>query len=77
MNIMDKQASIEVLRDALNESKAVERKINNWLRDQNIQTSYAPYGLVSALTQLERFRDEIRNAICDLSGREREGNEND
>lgn len=63
---MDKQVVIDTLRDALNDSKAIERKLRALLRDQGIPLSDAPYGFASGLTRLEDFRDDIRTALSEF-----------
>ena len=60
---MNQQTVINTLRDALNDSKAIERKLNTLIRDQRIDA----YTLSIALTRLENFRDDIRTAIDDVA----------
>ena len=60
---MNQQAIINTLRDALNDSKAIERKLNALIRDRRIDA----YILSIAITRLENFRDDIRTAIDDVT----------
>lgn len=66
----NKQTVTDALRDILNDSNPLERKIRALMHEQGINLSDAPYGLASALERLENFRDDIRNAIDDIETRE-------
>jgi hypothetical protein len=59
---VNKQLVLDTLRDALNDTKPLERKLRGLLRDQGIDLIDAPYGLASALERLEQLRDDLRNA---------------